>query len=399
MKFPLYIAKRYLFSKSSRSVVNIISFISGIAVFVGALALFIVMSGFSGLKEFGLSFSNAYDPDLKVSPASGKVFKFTPEEKNKISTIEGIAAFSEVVEERVLLDFKSKNMPAYIKGVDENYVRVVKTDSAVILGSWLTKLQHQVIIGFDISDQLSLGVNDYSSALQILVPKPGKGQISSLSGAFNRGNAFVAGIYSINEETDGKYVFSHITFARDLLNIEKPYISFLEVKLSPNADEKDVAEKIHQTLDSEVLIKNRIQQNEGLYKMLNTENLAVYLICTLVLIIALFNMVGAIIMIILDKRENAKTLFNLGASLRQIKNIFFLQGILMTFLGGLLGILVGAIIVILQLKFDLVMITPTLPYPIALTWLNFVIVFGTIMILGTGASYIASNRVRKALVE
>lgn len=398
MKFSLYIAKRYLFSKSNRSVVNIISFISGIAVFVGALALFIVMSGFSGLKDFGLSFSNAYDPDLKVSPASGKVFTFTSEEKNKLTEINGIAAFSEVVEERVLLDFKSKNMPAYIKGVDENYVKVVKTDSAVVLGSWLTKLQHQVIIGFDISDQLSLGVSDYSSALRIMVPKPGKGQISSLSGAFNRGNAFVAGIYSINEETDGKYVFSHIGFARDLLNIEEPNISFLEIKLLPGANEKEVAEKIHEALDSEVLIKNRIQQNEGLYKMLNTENLAVYLICTLVLIIALFNMVGAIIMIILDKRENAKTLFNMGATLKQIKNIFFLQGILMTFLGGLLGIVVGAIIVILQLEFHLVMITPSLPYPIALTWSNFVIVFGTIMVLGSGASYIASNRVRKALV-
>src|SRR5690554_7113970 len=132
MKFSLYIARRYLFSKSSRNVVNIISFISCVAVFVGALALFIVMSGFSGLKEFGLSFSNAYDPDLKVSPAQGKVFSFSGEEKAGLSQIESIAAFSEVVEERVLLSFKSKNMPAYIKGVDENHIEVVRTDSAIV---------------------------------------------------------------------------------------------------------------------------------------------------------------------------------------------------------------------------------------------------------------------------
>jgi lipoprotein-releasing system permease protein len=198
---------------------------------------------------------------------------------------------------------------------------------------------------------------------------------------------------------DGKYVISHIGFARDLLNIEEPDISFLEVKLSPSADENAVREKIHGVFGDEVIIKNRIQQNEGLYKMLNTENLAVYLICTLVLIIALFNMIGSIIMVILDKRENAKTLFNMGATIRQIKRIFFLQGILMTFLGGSLGILVGVIIVVLQLEYDLVMITPSLPYPIALTWLNFLIVFATIMFLGIGASYIGSNRVKKALVD
>lgn len=397
MKFSLYIARRYLFSKSSRNVVNIISFISCVAVFVGALALFIVMAGFSGLKEFGLSFSNAYDPDLKVSPASGKIFQFSSEEKEKLSQIGGIAAFSEVIEERVLLSFKSKNMPAYLKGVAKNHIEVVRTDSAIILGSWLTDLESQVVIGFDVSDRLSLGVSDYSSPLQIMVPKPGKGQISSLTGAFYRANAFVSGIYSINEEMDGKYVISHIDFARDLLKIEAPNISFLDIKLSSGADESKVRKQIHEILAEEVIIKNRIQQNESLYKMLNTENLAVYLICTLVLIIALFNMIGSIIMVILDKRENVKTLFNMGASLRQIKRIFFLQGVLMTFLGGSLGTLVGAIIVLLQLKFELVMITPNMPYPIALTGLNFLIVFGTIMLLGVGASYIGSNRVKKVL--
>lgn len=399
MNFSYYIAKRYLFSKSQRNAINIISFISGFAVFVGAFALMIVLSGFSGLREFGLSFSNKFDPDLKVLPAHGKVFGFSTDERKKISKIKGIISFSEVIEEGVLLNFKSKNMPAYIKGVDKNYAEVTKIDSAIILGSWLNELNHQVVIGADISQQLSLGVNDYTDALQLLVPKPGKGQVTSLTGAFNISNSFVAGIYSVNEELDGKYVFSHIAFARELLNIEAPEISSLEIKLSKTAETEEIKEKIHTALDEEVIVQNRMQQNAALYKMYNTENLAVYLICTLVLIIALFNMIGAIIMVILDKRENIKTLYNLGASQKQIKNIFFLQGILMTSLGAFFGITIAIVVVVLQLKYELVMITLTLPYPVALTAQNILVVLFTIMTLGAGTSYIASNRVKKALED
>ncbi|HET8839348.1 MAG TPA: ABC transporter permease [Flavobacteriaceae bacterium] len=397
MNFSLYIAKRYLFSKSNRNTINIISFISGIAVFVGALALMIVLSGFSGLREFGLSFSNQFDPDLKVLPAKGKTIDFTSEEAKKLSAIEGLALFSKVVEERVLLDFDSKNMPATIKGVDENYLRVTKMDSAVIVGSWLTDLSHQVVIGFDISRQLTLGVNDYTQALRIMVPKPGKGQILNIRDAFNTSNSFVAGIYSVNDELDGKYVFSQIGFARELLNLEPSEISSLELKLAPNADVNLVKKNVQTVLGENVLVKTKLEQNEAYYKMLNTENLAVYLICTLVLIIALFNMVGSILMMILDKRENIITLHNLGAQTSILKRIFFLQGTLNAFLWGSLGILIGIIIVVLQMNFDLVMITPTLPYPIALSFQNILIVFFTIMILGMGASYLASSRVKKII--
>lgn len=399
MNFSSYIARRYLFSKSQQNAINIISLISGVAVFVGAFSLMIVLSGFSGLREFGLSFSSNFDSDLKILPASGKILTFSANEKEKISKIKGIQDFSEVIKERVLLNFSSKNMPGYIKGVDSHYPEVTKVDSSIILGSWLTDKSHQVVIGSGISRQLSLGVNDYTDALRILVPKPGKGQITSLTGAFRTANSFVAGIYSVNEELDGKYIFSQLGFARDLLNLGETEISSIEINLHENVEKKHVEEKLRAILDEEVIIQNRIQQNEDLYKMYNTENLAVYLICTLVLIIALFNMIGAIIMVILDKRENIQTLYNLGASQKQLKNIFFFQGILMTSLGAFFGILIAILVVVLQLNYDLVMITPTLPYPVALTVENIVIVLLTIMILGVGTSYIASSRVKKAIAQ
>ncbi len=398
MKFPFYIARRYLFSKSSNNAINIITIIAALGVFAGAFALFIVLSGFTGLKDFSLSFSNEYDPDLKVLPATGKTFNFSAEENQKLKNIEGISIFSEVIEERVFLDFRSKNKTAYIKGVDENFLKVNKLDSAVGMGGWFHPEEAQVVIGNTISHELNLGTFDYMSLLEIMVPRPGKGQILDPTQAFNSKRTVVSGIYSINEELDGKYVFASIGFARDLLNLKPDEITGLELKLKPGADPETVKSAVQSVVKEEVEIKNRAQLNDALYKMLNTENLAVYLIFTLVLIIALFNVVGSIIMVILDKRDNIKTLHSLGATPGQIKNIFFAQGVFMTLLGGSVGLLFSIALVYLQLQYDLVMITPTLAYPVAITWQNIAVVLVTISTLGTIASYIAASRSKKALM-
>lgn len=397
MNFPFYIARRYLFSKSSNNAINIITIIAAIGVFAGAFSLFIVLSGFTGLKDFSLSFSNQYDPDLKVVPESGKTFDLTSEERVQLQNVEGLQIFSEVIEERVFLDFKSKNKTAYIKGVDENYLRVNSLDSAIVIGTWFAPNEAQVVIGNNISRELSMGLFDYSGLLEILVPRPGTGQITDPNNAFNSQNAIASGIYSINEELDGKYVFSSISYARDLLNLKPSEITALELKLTPDADVEQVKGSVKNIIKEPVQIKNRAQLNDALYKMLNTENLAVYLIFTLVLIIALFNVVGSIIMVILDKRDNIKTLHSLGATPVQIRNIFFAQGVFMTLLGGAIGLFCSVILVMLQLKFNLVMITPNLPYPMAITLENIMIVLVTIGTLGMIASYIAASRSKKAL--
>ena len=397
MNFPFYIARRYLFSKSSSNAINIITVIAAIGVFAGAFALFIVLSGFAGLKDFSLSFSNQYDPDLKVFPASGKSFMFSAEEKEALQKIEGIRNFSEVIEERVFLEFSGKNKTAFIKGVDENYLKVNKLDSAIVFGTWLVPGENQVVIGNTISQELSLGTFNYRNLLEILVPRPGTGQITDPTNAFNSDNTIVSGIYSINEELDDKYVYSSLSFARELLELQPNEITNLELKIASGVNPEEIKQKISAVLGEPVEIKNRAQLNDALYKMLNTENLAVYLIFTLVLIIALFNVVGSIIMVILDKRANIKTLFSLGATPLQIRNIFFAQGVFMTFLGGTFGLIASILLVYLQLQYDLVMITPSLPYPVSITWENILIVIVTIGALGTLASYIAASRSKKAL--
>ena len=184
MNFPFYIARRYLFSKSSSNAINIITIIAAIGVFAGAFSLFIVLSGFTGLKDFSLSFSNQFDPDLKVMPEQGKSMTLSSEEKAKLAAIEGIEVFSEVIEERVFLDFKSKNKMAHIKGVDEKYLQVNQMDSAIVFGTWFAEMEAQVVIGSGISHDLSLGPFVYTDLLEIYVPRPGTGQITDPRDAF-----------------------------------------------------------------------------------------------------------------------------------------------------------------------------------------------------------------------
>lgn len=398
MNFPLYIAKRYLRSKSSNNAINFITIIAAIGVILGAASLFIVLSGFSGLKDFTLQFSTIIDPDLKAVPSTGKSFIITEQQQQQLAALEDIASYSKIIEERVILSFDNKNYPAYIKGVDQNYSVVNAVDSVIVQGSWIAPNTTQMVAGWGVSNQLSLGVLDYGKSVTIYVPKPGTGQITSTKSAFNAIHCINVGLFDINETLNDTYVYADLNITQDLLSYTPNQVSGIEFKMQANTDETTVKNKLTSILGNTIVIKNRAQLNDALYKMLNTENLAVYLIFTLVLIIALFNVVGSIIMMILDKKKTLSTLFKLGASIKDIRKIFFYQGSLMAILGGILGIVLGLIIVGLQQTFSLVMITPSLPYPVAITVANIVVVFITISVLGILASKVASVRISKSLI-
>ena len=398
MGFPLYIAKRYLFSKSRNNAINIITLIAAIGVIIGAAALLIVLSGFAGLKDYTLAFSSFVDPDLKVLPLKGKSFELDENIIAKINANPDIASYSEVIEERVILGLEDKNEAVTLKGVDENYPSET-VDSILSRGQWLSQQSNQIVAGWGIASNLSFGVFDFNKSLKIYVPKPGKGQISSVKGAFNSVTAVNAGVFEINENLDYSMVYANIDMARHLLNYSDSQVSAIELSLSPEADQEKVIAFIDELFDSNVETKNRFQLNDGLYKMLNTENLAVYLIFTLVMIIALFNVIGSIIMMILDKKNNLGTLYNLGATVGDIRKIFFLQGSLMVVLGGLIGVIIGALLVWIQKITGFVPITPTLAYPVKLTAMNVILVLVTISVLGILASMLASRRISKNLIQ
>ena len=399
MNFPLYIAKRYLFSKSKNNAINIITGIASVGIIVGAMALFVVLSVFSGLRDFSLSFSNDFDPDLKVNPISGKSFFIRPNQEKELKNIDGVASYSKVIEERVLFFFDGKEQVTFLKGVDVNFTKTNVVDQNLVNGKWLEPNTVQVVIGYGISEKLSLGLYDFNNPFEVFVPRKGKSVIESEAEAFNKAKLIPIGIYAVSEDLDSKYVFCDLSLAQQLLELQSNQISGVEIKLKANVDEANVIEKLSALFQNKVEIKNRAQQNATLYKMLNTENIAVYLIFTLVIIIALFNLIGALIMMVLDKKGNLKTLYNLGSEIKDLKKIFLLQGSLLSLFGGIVGLLLGIIIVVIQQQFNLVMITETLAYPVVFSIQNVVIVFLTIVSLGFISSWIASSRVSKKLLD
>ncbi|MEL6811162.1 MAG: FtsX-like permease family protein [Bacteroidota bacterium] len=401
MRYPLYIAKRYLFSKSNKNAVNIISRIAVIAVIIGAMALFIVLSGFAGLKNYALQFTNVFDSDLEISPATGKTLTLTPEQFKSLQELEGVDGMSQIVEERVFLQYKGKNHIAYIKGVDENYKNITPVDSLLFTGDWFIQGQDEVVTGFGISNKLSFPPRDYGNLLEIYVPKPGTGQINIIdpSSAFTKKRVVASGVYEINEELNSKYVFSDIALARELLGMDSNKVSSLEFKLMPDTSEAVVSEEIRAIIPQELVVKNRIQQNDALYKMLNSENLFTYLFVSLIAAIAIFNLAGTIIMVILEKRSNIRTLYFMGLTIAEIRKIFFYNGMLMTLIGVSVGLLLGSAAVLLQIYFGFVPITPNLPYPMKYNLLNLLIVFVTICGLGWIASKMASLRVTEKLLS
>lgn len=399
MSFPFYIAKRYLYTRSKNNAVNIITGIAASGVIVGSMALFVVLSVFSGLKSFSLSFSNDFDPDLKIIPKYGKSFLVSEDQNKGLKDNKEISFYSKTIEEKVLFLYKNKEQVAYIKGVDASYPDVNNVIKNMYQGQWLEPGTPQVVMGNMISQKLSLGLFDLDNAFEIFVPKPGKGTISSPENAFNKSALVPLGIYAINDDLDSKYVFADLQLTQDLLEFKHNEISGLEIKLKNRNEEKKVIKSLNSIFKNQVIIKNRAQLNDSLYKMLNTENIAVYLIFTLVIIVALFNLVGALIMMILDKKENLKTLFSIGTPLSDLRRIFLIQGTLLSIFGGLLGLFIGSVVVLIQQYYKVIMITDSLPYPVIFSILNLFIVFGTIVTLGVIGSFIAGSKVGKKLLE
>ncbi len=381
---------------------NIINFITFLVIVIGSAALFIVLSAFAGLKTFSLSFTNTFDPDLKASPITGKHFSISPEEEKELRNIAGLANYSKELEERAYLTFREKSCIAYIKGIDGNYRSVTGVDSTLYFGNWGVT-EYNGVMGIGIYNLLGVPIDNYRTPMTVLVPKPGKGSFTqqglSTAKPYNELPIVVSGVYAVEENLDKKYLFAQLPLVQALLEKDSTTVSGINFKLSMEASLEDARETIKNVLGDKVLVLTRQEQNSTLYRMLNTENLATYLIFTLVLIIALFNVVGAIIMMILDKQQNSKTLFSLGATIKELRIIYFTQGLLVTSLGGFIGVLIGSLLVISQLQFSWIKITPSLAYPVEYNLMNVIVVLTTIVILGFISSKIASSRISRKLIE
>ena len=398
MNFPFYIARRYLFTKSSNNAINIITLFAATGVVVGTAALFVILSGFSGLRTFNDALLDASDPDIKVSPTKGKSLIYSDSICNTIKYHPNVAAYSSVVEERVLLKNNEKQQIAHVKGVDSKYAEVVEIDTNVETGAWLDpEFTNTAVIGNGLAFKLSLGIMSFGNPLEIIVPKKGTGFIGPNSTRSIQTQ--IIGIYSGTEEFQNKYVFVSKEQAQQLLAYEKNQFTAIEIRLNPEVNSDDFAENLQKKLGEKYKVQTKAQLNELFYKVINTENIVSYLVFTLIMIIAMFNVIGTLIMMIIDKKKKPTNLLKSWSyTQRHQKNFraprFSVNPCRNEYRSGN-----SHSLVLFQQQFEWFMITATIPYPVELQFYNVLLVSGTITILGFLAATLASSRISIRFLE
>jgi len=378
-------------------VINIINYIALSVVLIASAALLIVLSAFTGLKDFGLSFSNVFDPDFRVEAVQGKTLQIDSITLASVKQLDGILAVSGIIEDKVFLNYRDKNHVVYLKGVDSSYQNIIESDRFLSSGSWFSKELDEVVIGGGVAQILSLGIYDYNDFLVLTVPKRSASS-TQLKEPFINKTALVSGIYSVSEELDKKYMFSNLSFAQTLFQRKENTYSSLELKLAPDFNRIQLEEQLRALLKTPLRMRSRTELNAALFKMLNTEQMAIYLIFTLVIIIALFNVVGALIMMILEKRPQLNVLYALGVLPKEIRLIFFYLGGMISWVGGGLGVLLGTCLVLLQRYFPFLYVPGTnFPYPVRLEFQNVAMVLLLLLVLGGLASAWATAQVGKKI--
>ena len=396
MKLSTFIAKRYFFSKSKLNIVNIVSNSALFVLIVAVGSFFIVLSVFSGLKSFGSNYSKAFDPDIKIYSKESKHFNYN-NLINELSEIPGIYSFSAGIEEKVLVKNKEHSSFAVMQGVQENYADVFEIEKMVSAGEWLnsSELEKNSVVSAFIAEKLRLGLYNYGSGLTILVPNLKRGN-SFFIKPYRSSTNLVVGVFNTNDFEDKKKVFVTLETAQKVLNIDKNQASFMSIKTIDPALRKEVAKKIQNVISSKFSVKTREELNETYYKMLNSEEVVLNLVLALILIVAMFNVVGAIIILITEKQKNILTLFKLGANQKQIRSLFFKNGIYLTFFGSGFGLLIGFIIVFFQQNYSVLYLSGTsIPYPVTIELKNFFLVAFWTITIGTISAYLSLLSLKK----
>lgn len=391
MNLPFFIAKRYLISKKSTNAINIISGISVLGICIGTMALVIVLSAFNGLSSLVETLYNSFDSDIQITVARGKTFDPNSAEIQSLKKIKGIHYFGEVIEENALLKYNDQQCLATVKGVEPDFERMTHFDTLVKEGNFFLKNadRNYVVIGKGISYMLNAGPNDASSPLAIYAPRRGLSSSINPEDAFNSKFAYISGIFSINDEFDFKYIVVSIDFARELLDY-KNEVSSLEIDLNPSIDKDVIQQKIQNILGDKYIVKNRYQQNELLFKTLKSEKLWTFIILIFILIIATFNVIGSLTMLIIEKKKDISVLWNLGADIKLIRKIFLIEGMLITFIGAFLGLVLGTLVCWLQIHYGLIRFNEGYVvevYPIKMNPIDFVLILSAVMLIGLFAAW------------
>ena len=397
MGFSNFIARRYYLFKSKWNIVNIISRSASFVLVVAVCAFFVVLSVFSGLKVFGANYSKAFDPDVKVFSKDSKHFSFDDKLSEQLLLIPGVAFFSKIVEDKVLVKNNENSGFAYLNGVEKKYSSVFDIEKIISVGRWINgpAENNEVVVSHALADELSLGLYNYGGGLTVLVPSKRPGNFL-LQKPFYSSFFMVSGIFGSSETADQKNIFVPLVSAQELLGLGPNKISGVAIKLTNSLEKKSSIKKIKELFGDDFSVKSREELNETYYKMLNAEELILNLVLGLILIVAMFNTVGAVIILIIEKQKDIKTLYKMGANRAQVSDVFFKHGLYLSFSGGSVGLLLGCAIVFIQEQFGVISLKGTsIPYPVVFDVSNFVVVVGWMALVGAGGAFLSLLALKK----
>ena len=396
---PFYIARRYLIAKKGSQAVSFITGLAAFAMMVAVAAMFIIISVFSGLEDLNKEFISNLHADLTISSVKGKNIPNLSKIINILKNEKEINHFSKIIEEKVYIDYKNTGEIAYLRGVDSAYIKVNPINKNIYYGSYPSfKYVNEVAMEVQLNSRLSIPVSSDTDIATLFMPKPGKGIISKEEDIFNKKEIYVSGIFPGNDQLNN-YIIAPIELAEQLLSLPKnsAYQIVIQLKNPLNAD--IVKENLYKNIGKSIVIKTKAEENAAFWKMINMEKLMIYLIFALVIFITTFNLAGAVIILQLDKKEQARALVSIGFTLKGLRKIYFNTGLLIVLFGVLSGLILGSIICFIQLQTGVFKATEALPFPVRIVPFNYLIVSLTSLFFGVMVSWVFSRINKKLFLE
>ncbi|WFE85789.1 ABC transporter permease [Parabacteroides chongii] len=395
MNLPFYIARRYLFSKKSHNAINIISMVCVCGVVVATIAVVCALSVYNGFNDLVAGMFSSFDPELKISPRTGKVFDPTTAEFQKVKQLPDIAWFGEVLQDNALVRYHDRQDIAVIKGVDENFSHLTLIDSILIDGSFILKdeVADYATLGVGLSAKLGAKPG-FASPLEIYVPKRDeKVNLSNPASSFNQEYAYIGGVFLINQQVyDEGYMILPISLVRQLLKYDKE-VSSIELKLADGVDISSAKKQIKALLGDRFIVQDRYEQQEASFKMMQVEKWMTFLILSFILAIALFNVVGSLSMLMIEKKDDVRTLQNMGADDKLVRRIFLFEGWMISGFGAVIGIVIGLVLCLLQQHFGFIKLGQTAgafvidAYPVRVVFTDLLVAFITVAAIGLMAAW------------
>ncbi|MBA7566251.1 Lipoprotein-releasing system transmembrane protein LolE [subsurface metagenome] len=392
MNFPFFIAHRYVIAKKSHNAINIIAAISIIGISIGTIAFITILSVFNGFDEVVRGLFNSFYADLEIVPKQGKTFTISEEKIREIHEMDAVLDIGSIVEENALLIYGNRQTVATVRGVDLNYASITGIDTLVVDGDFTLYKGNTpfAIVGRGIKYTLNMEL-EFSDVLKIIVPRRTSKISLDPNRSLNSKLIRPSGFFISQPELEIKYVLVPLKFAMALFDYENE-ISAMEIKLAPNANETRTQRRIQEIAGDDLIVKNRIQQNELLYKTMKSEKWAIFFILFFILLVASFNVVGSLTMLIIEKKNDIQTLRHLGSTMLTIKKVFLMEGLIISFMGAIAGLLIGSMICLAQQEFGWVKLQGAGTfvidsYPVRIMFTDIVLVLIVVSAIGFFASW------------